>query len=262
MTSGDGTQMGGERLSFCTTVWSEIRQAGTEEPERRRAALEGLLVRYWKPVYCYLRRRGCSNDDAKDAVQGFFHEILLGRDLIGKADPAKGRFRTYLLTALKRYQTDVFRKEHAKQRCPQGRLLQLDVMHAEVIPDPDDSSSPEEVFNREWATVLMEQALPQTERELRESDRAVYWDLFHARVIEPITRETPPPGLPELCARHGVGDEAKASNMITTAKRRFRSILRGLVREMVDSANAAEPELRDLMHALAKRPARWQEKAV
>jgi len=102
--------MGGPRGSFQTTQWSQIQGSKTNNQERRKASINNLMGRYWKPVYCYLRYKGYDNEKAKDLTQGFFHEIILGRELIQHANQEKGRFRTFLLTALDCYVRSVYRK--------------------------------------------------------------------------------------------------------------------------------------------------------
>ena len=85
----DPTDMGGLRETFLTTHWSLIE--GIQSGGDRDRALIGLLLdRYWKPVYCYLRRKGCDNEQAKDLTQGFFHEVVLNRHLVDRADPSAG----------------------------------------------------------------------------------------------------------------------------------------------------------------------------
>ena len=92
----DQTDMGGTAETFLTTHWSLIESV--QEHQDPDCALIGLLLkRYWKPVYCYVRRRGHANEEAKDLTQGFFHEVVLNRQLIQRADPSKGRFRTFLV---------------------------------------------------------------------------------------------------------------------------------------------------------------------
>ena len=97
--------MGGERESFLSTHWSLINDVKTH-PEQDRALIGLLLQQYWKPVYCYLRRRGYHNEQAKDLTQAFLHEVVLNRHLVDRADPSKGRFRTFLLHALNQYLLD------------------------------------------------------------------------------------------------------------------------------------------------------------
>ena len=90
--------------------------ARTGDDVHRKEAVGAILERYWKPVYCYLRRKGHDNEAAKDITQGFFCDVVLSRNLVPQADPTKGRFRTFLLTALDRYVIDRHRKEAAQVR--------------------------------------------------------------------------------------------------------------------------------------------------
>ena len=99
MTRGDYTDLGGAGYVFLTTNWSLIEGIQSTD-DNNRSLIELLLKRYWKPVYCYLRRKGHSNEQAKDLTQGFFHEVVLNRNLVQRADQSKGRFRAFLLHAL------------------------------------------------------------------------------------------------------------------------------------------------------------------
>ena len=123
MARRDRTEMGGTNEAFDTTHWTTIFSARTLDDGRRRESVERLLGRYWKPVYCYLRRKGHDNEAAKDLTQGFFQEVVLGRDLVQKAESQKGRFRTFLLTALDHYVTSVYRADAAKKRRPEEGLV-------------------------------------------------------------------------------------------------------------------------------------------
>ena len=91
MASRDWTDIGGLRKSFFTTHWSLVEKV-KQQGDRDMALIGLLLERYWKPVYCYLRRKGYDNEQAKDLTQGFFHEVVLDRHLVERADPAKGSF--------------------------------------------------------------------------------------------------------------------------------------------------------------------------
>ena len=111
---GDKTTMGGNIQRFYTTCWTKISDIKTSDKAKEQLIINDLLELYWKPVYCYLRHKGNNNEVAKDLTQGFFHEVVINRSLIQQADKAKGKFRTFLLTALDRYTMDVHRKETAK----------------------------------------------------------------------------------------------------------------------------------------------------
>src|SRR5262245_10726860 len=101
-------------MRFSTTRWSlVIRARGTSREARR--ALEELCAAYWEPIYCFLRRQGHAPEDARDLTQGFFQHIL-ERDLVARADREAGRFRNYLLRALKSHDADATRRLQAQKR--------------------------------------------------------------------------------------------------------------------------------------------------
>ena len=118
MNRDDYTDIGGVGKVFLTTHWSLIEGIGAGDDDKNSALIELLLKKYWKPVYCYLRRRGYGNEEAKDLTQGFFQEVVLGRKLIDKADRTRGRFRSFLLTALNRFLINIHQKEASKRYIP------------------------------------------------------------------------------------------------------------------------------------------------
>ena len=126
MKRKDYTRMGGVGGRFPTTCWTIIEEVHPGDEAHKRALIGDLLGDYWKPVYCYLRRRGHGNEEAKDLTQGFFQEVVLGRELIQRADPNRGRFRTLLLTALDHYLANVHRGQCAQKRIPAAKLIALD----------------------------------------------------------------------------------------------------------------------------------------
>ncbi|NIP51746.1 MAG: hypothetical protein GWN94_15880, partial [Phycisphaerae bacterium] len=125
MREKDETEMGGERETFLTTHWSLIEDVQSRE-DKDRALIGLLLDKYWKPVYCYLRRKGYGNEEAKDLTQGFFHEVVLSRELIRRADQSRGRFRSFLLHALNQYLIDEKRRQTSLKRIPRNKLVPLD----------------------------------------------------------------------------------------------------------------------------------------
>jgi len=252
MVPGDRTSLGGPNEVFQTTQWTEIIGLRTDNEGLRREILNRIISKYWKPVYCYLRRKGYDNEEAKDLTQGFVYEILLGRDLVDKADRAKGRFRTYLLTALSRYATSAHRAATAEKKMPRQGLVRLDEFETACLPGPASGCTPEDAFNYAWASALLDQVLDEVRKGYDTAGKTVYWEVFAARVVGPILDGTPLPPLSELCARHGIADESTASNMIITVKRRFRAVLHQRVRPFVDSETEVEAEIRDLMSTLSR----------
>jgi hypothetical protein len=242
--------------SFPTTHWTKLVGARSEDLLQQDDALEELVGMYWKPVYCYLRCKGYDRDDAKDLTQGFFHEIVLRRRLIQQADQRKGRFRTFLLTALSRYVTSVHRAEAAKQRTPEGGLMHLEEIDALSVPERLHHRSPVEAFDYAWGTALLDRVLADVARRCREKGNGTHWELFGARVLLPIMQNADAPSLGELCRKYGISRKAQASNMIFMVKRRFQRALRRHVRQFVSSDAEVDREIFDLMTILSRSGAR------
>lgn len=246
------TSMGGENEAFQTTCWLEIHDAQRCKGARRREIIDKLLTRYWKPVYCYLRHKGYDNESAKDLTQGFFHEIVLRRDLVQKHDEVKGRFRTFLLTALDRYVVSAHRAETAVERRPKNGIVSLQSFDEASLPMPSEVMKPDEAFTYSWASVLLDEVLAEVEQECSREGKDTYWVVFRARVLEPIMDGTEPRPLTELCRQLGIRSETKASNMIVTVKRRFQAAMRRQLFQHVKSDEEVKQEICDLMEILSK----------
>jgi len=205
-----------------------------------------------KPVYCYLRRKGYDNEQAKDFTQGFFHEVVLNRNLTGRAEQCKGRFRSFILHALNQYVIDQEREESAKKRTA-GNRVSLDIADPPVMPQTICESEPDDSFNYAWKTALLDRVLSQVHARCCEQDMEIHWKVFHDKVVEPILEGVETPSLKEICARHAVEDEVKASNMIVTVKRRFQSALREHVRNTVTSGSRVDDELKEILRLFPKR---------
>ena len=236
---------------FHTTQWSEIHKARTVHGLRRREAVNALTKRYWRPVYTFLRRKGYNHDETSDLVQGFFLEIILERNLFQQADKAKGRFRTYLLTALTRYVAELHRKANTRKRKPMNSLLSLDMTDIQDLTAVESTASPEQAFQYTWASSLLDQVLEEVEREFRGDGKEAYWQVFHQRVVLPIIEGIAAPTLSDLCRRYHIETEKKASNMIITVKRRFRRGLERNLRQTMDSDGNIEEELSELIAILS-----------
>jgi hypothetical protein len=252
MRSDEYTDMGGVGEAFLTTHWSLIDDVNGSDDERNRALVSLLLKKYWKPVYCYLRQKGYDNEKAKDLTQGFFHEVVLGRALIQKADQSKGRFRTFLLAALRRYLISVREYETAQKRIPQHKLVSLDLIDQYKLSESISKSTPEDAFNYAWASSLVEQVLHEVETACRDHGQTVYWLVFQSRILQPIMERTKPPSLGEICKKYGIEDGIKASSMILTVKRRFRATLKKCLRNSVTSDEEEIDELREIMQFFPK----------
>ena len=247
MKDSDKTDIGGSQEAFLTTHWSLIEDIKTDQ-DKDRALIGLLLERYWKPVYCYIRRKGHDNEQAKDLTQAFLHEVVLNRDLVRRADRTKGRFRSYLLYALNRYMTKQSLKEKALKRIPKEKLVRLDLVEPPELPESFTNASSEECYHYAWLSALLERVLSDVKTECDGDGMQTHWMLFYERIAKPILENKPQPSLSRLCNEYDIEDTKKASNMIVTVKRRFQAVLIHHARSTVLSEDQAIEELDDLFN--------------
>lgn len=246
----DETDMGGAGGAFLTTHWSLVGHIQSDDQDR---ALIGLLLdRYWKPVYCYLRQKGYGNEDAKDLTQGFFHEVVLNRNLVQRADQSKGRFRTFLLHALDQYISNEKRKLSTQKRTPKGGLVPLDIVSLPAMPKTASRFGPEDSYNYAWIAALLDQILSEVETKCIEDDKQIHWQVFQDRVVQPILADTAPPSFADICDKYGIEDHKKASNMITTVKRRLQRALKEYLRKTAASEDQIHEEFVELIQLIPK----------
>ncbi len=257
MVYRDQTSMGGTGGVFLTTHWSLIEDSKSDD-DRSRALIGLLLDLYWKPVYFYLRRKGHNNEEAKDLTQGFFHEVVLNRALIQKADQSKGRFRSFLLHALEQYLIDQRHKQNAQKRIPKDRLVSLDTVEAPVFPHVHPDMTAEESYNYGWMSALLDRVLSNVETKCHEQDMSIHWNIFNDRVVLPILKQQASPSLEAVCEKYGIADRKKASNMTITVKRCFQAVLQEHVRNTVISDDQTREELQEIMKFFPKSAQHFQ----
>ena len=247
--------MGGPDRRFETTHWTQILSARTLDQARQREAIGAVLTKYWKPMYCYLRRKGSNNEEAKDLVQGFCQEIALDRGLLQQADPERGRFRTFLLTSLSNYASNVRQAGATRKRSPAGAMFALDDLAVTDIPKLSHEVTPDEAFNYAWASQLLDDVLIAVRAGCCDNGKNVHWSVFLDRTVTPLLTNTDPPSLSALCTKYKIPDEAKASNMLITVKRRFQAELTRQVRLAVGSDTDVQQEINDLLNILSRNGA-------
>jgi len=165
---------GGE---FATTHWSVVLAAGHPTDARASAALEQLCRTYWYPLYAYARRHGHPPADAEDLTQEFFAR-LLARDYLARADPRKGRFRSFLLTGMKYLLCDERDRARRLKRGGGQQAIAFDAHVAEerYRLEPADTSTPERVFERAWVSALLERAAHRLREEYVAAGRAALYE--------------------------------------------------------------------------------------
>ena len=232
---------------FATTRWSVVLAAGQGGTTHSQAALGKLCQTYWYPLYAYVRRRGHSPEDAQDLTQEFFAQ-LLERQALAKADPNRGRFRSFLLGSLNHFLANEWQKARAQKRGSGRELLSLDWAAAEDRFDlePADHAAPDRIFEKQWALTLLSEVLNRLEQEYRGAGKAD-WFLELKQTLMGV-RESQP--YVELANRLGVSESA-----VKVAVHRLRKRYRELVREEIAGTLAGpqdvEPEMRHLFSVLA-----------
>lgn len=234
----EDTSYGGTNSQFQTTEWTKVLNSALGE-----SILAELYTKYWRPVYKYLRRKGFGNEEAKDLIQGFFSEKVLGQQLLQKADRTKGKFRTFLLTAIRNYTIDLHRRERPTQ--------ELD----EDFEQPSTISSPESDFDIAWAEELLQKVLAELEAECRNHGKQVHWEIFRSWLLEPELTDTKQ-DMRAICAKYGIDNPDKAYNMIANIKRRFRKILRRYLGRHEGSDTEIGNEIQHFIHIFSKSPPR------
>lgn len=234
------TEIGGAHRTFEPTLWSVVFQA--KEGARRREALERLISLYWKPVYFYVRRRGHDVDVSKDVTQGFF-TAFLERDFLKYVQRERGKFRTFLLTALDHYLADEYDRAKAVKRGGRETILPLDFTQAESeIGSSPEGDSPEKIYRHEWARLVMDRALERLRLESESAGRPVEFEIFREHL------KSGDASYAELAARLRVS-ETDVRNRLHRARIRFRECLLEEIRAYTTTLEEAREELRDLFLA-------------
>ncbi len=229
------TTMGGSKRGFQATLWTVVLKA----KEHSRDALEELIKIYWKPIYVYIRRWGYPSEEAKDLSQGFFSD-LLERDFLRGVSPEKGRFRTFLLTVLKRYLINESERKRAQKRGGGKAVLSLDYSRAErdFTIMPTSNETPERSFNRQWALESMSRALGDLAKEM---DAATF------EAIKPHLAGGP--AYDETAKKLGI-TVTRLNNLIHRTRKRYRDLLRAQVAGSIHDPADADEEVRNLLDAV------------
>jgi len=232
---------------FSTTRWTMVNAAGHGSSVRRASALDELCQIYWPPLYRYLRGRGHGPEDAQDLTQGFFARVL-ERQHLKSADPARGRFRSFLLTALKRYVINEHERDGSAKRGGGHVRIALDFEEAErtYALECRADDTPERVFDRKWAAIVLDRAL---ERVRNECDRAGKGSLANA-LLPYLTDTGELPAYRDVAREHGLSEGA-IKVAVHRLRQRFGAVLRLEIAETVLDAASIDDELRELLRAVS-----------
>ena len=225
---------------FDTTRWSVVLQARGQDGDAR-AALESLCRTYRPPVLAYIRSRGYPNDAAEDLTQSFFASFL-ERGHFAAADPARGRFRAYLLTAIKHF---LINADVRSLRAKRGGGIRFETLDDALEAAPAAGEDPERVFEQSWALAIIDAALRRLRREAQSAGKGELFDHLRDFLAEPPTEADYSRVAAALQMRR---------NTVAVSVHRLRQRLRELVREEVAQTAAGreafEVELRELRATL------------
>ena len=234
---------------FASTRWSLVQLAGGERSPEGRAALEELCSRYWYPLYAFLRRSGRGPADAADLVQGLFTSLIERESLRG-VDRDKGRFRSWLLGALKHHVANAYKRDQALKRGGGHTIVAIDVGLAETRYTQLVASreEPEDLFDRQWAQTVMERAFEALGAEYGARGQT---ELFEA-LREALLADGPGIDRARLAADLEMEDGALRV-ALHRMRKRLRSHLEDEVLETVGLDGDLQEEIADLLAALGRR---------
>ena len=233
---------------FSTTHWSVVLLAGRDQSAQGAEALEKLCRLYWPPLYSFIRRQGHTPEDAQDLTQKFF-AALLERNDFGSVDPRKGKFRTFLLSALSHFLANERDWARAAKRGGDRQIISLEALESEHrhLAEPAANVSPDKLFDLRWATTVLEKALRDLQAEMTTAGKGGQFErlkLFltnepaegdYARVGEAL-RSTP---------------QAVAVS-VHRLRQRYRELVRAEVAQTVANPLEVDEEMRHLYQALTE----------
>lgn len=243
---GHGQENGG---AFPPTEWELVAKAGGKS-DPSRVALSELLRRYWPALRAHLvDYKRVPLDRAEDLLQGFVADKILQRGLLALADRRRGRFRTFLLTALDRYVVSQYRRDTAEKR---GAPVGLGDAGQLAVADATDPAS-SRAWDEAWARQVIAEAISRMKSECEAAGRHDLWGIFEDRVVKPALEDRAPAPYGEVLDRYGFLSPSQAANALITARRRFVRILRSVVAEYVDGDEEVEAEIAELRQSLSGR---------
>ena len=248
MATDDSGGQTGDRPDplFVTTHWSVVLAAGHGDTTRAADALAHLCKAYWYPLYAYARRRGSSPPDAQDLTQEFFARLLEG-NWVAKADRERGRFRSFLLSAMKHFMANEWNKAQAQKRGGGQPILSLDDDSAEhrYRLEPVETATPESLFERGWALTLLEGVLVRLEAEYRQEGKQAWMEATRPA----LTTDRGAIDYAEMARKLGATETA-ARVAVHRLRQRYRQLIRMEVASTVASREEVDAEMSHLFQVL------------
>lgn len=235
--------------SFPATRWSLVLAAAEYDMSASRSeALSTLYSLYWYPLYAFARRQGNDAEQARDATQGFFVRIM-EKGYLREFRGERGRFRTFLLAALKHYLSNELDRAKTLKRGGGSITIPIniafDTAEARYGSEPSDNQTPETLFERQWALSLLQLVKSRLEEECVRTGKSVQF-----RQLSPfLMGEEPRPSYREIAASLGIS-EGSAQVIVHRLRRRFRDLLRDEVVQTLANPAEVDAEIRFLQGIL------------
>ncbi|MFO1497891.1 MAG: sigma-70 family RNA polymerase sigma factor [Verrucomicrobiota bacterium] len=231
---------------FATTHWSLVLVAGDAKSPRAAEALEALCRRYWYPLYVYVRRKGYASEDAQDLTQEFFAQLIT-KDYLSVADRNRGRFRSFLLGSLEHFLAREWTKARAQKRGGGRTFVSLDELDAEnrYLREPAHELTAQKMFDRRWATTLLEQALSRLRDECMANGKG---DLF--AVVETLLSGEKNDTSYAAFAASLQMSEGAIKVAVHRLRQRYGELVRAEIAETVANPDESKEELRYLLTVL------------
>jgi RNA polymerase sigma factor (sigma-70 family) len=232
---------------FPTTRWTLVVAAGDPDRKEARSALVTLCEHYWYPLYAYLRRRGYAADQAQDLTQDFFIRVLEGRYL-DRADPEKGRFRSFLLTSLKFFAADEQDRQRAHKRGGAAVVsLEFSFGEERYQREPAHDDTPERLFERRWALSVLDRVVEKLRNEFVQHGRPEHFDRLKVFLLG--QSDAPYAAL----AREMNTSDGALKVAIHRLRKRYRELFRQEIADTVADPAEVESELRFLAGVLTRK---------
>jgi RNA polymerase sigma-70 factor (ECF subfamily) len=246
-TENTAAASGAERDIFATTHWTVVIAAGSGSSPAAELALEELCRTYWFPLYAYVRRQTPTREDAEDLTQAFFARFL-EKNYLEKLTSQKGKFRAFLLAALKHFLANEW--DRAKRQKRGGGLMPLSLdwqdADARYQIEPQDNSSPDRLYDRAWAVTLLEKVLARLRDENATADKARLFEQLRPFLM--VGASVIPYG--EAATRLNLSEGA-VRVAVHRLRRRYRELLREEISQTLSDAAQIEEEMRTLFSAFA-----------
>lgn len=243
MNELDSTEQRGAH--FLTTHWSVVLEAGGSRDGEH--ALESLCRAYWYPLYAFVRRRGFAPAEAQDLTQEFFAR-LLERQTLQTADPEKGRFRGFLVAAMRHFLSNQWRDLNRMKRGGGSQFLSWDELNPEerYLLEPESEASAETVYDRSWARTVAAEALNQVRKEMEREGNSARFEALRAY----LESDDSPQAYAQTALRLKLSESAVKS-AIHRLRRRYAEVIRESIAHTVQSPDQIEGEIRHLIDLLA-----------